>query len=51
MSDAASALRKIASDLRAEADRRDANRKIQTARVVMAAVGVEALRKLAGGRR
>lgn len=49
MSDAA-ALRKIAGDLRAEAGRRDADRKTQSTRVVVAAVGIEALRKLAGGR-
>jgi hypothetical protein len=49
MNDAA-ALRKIASDLRAEADRRDSARRVQSTRVVVAAVGIEALRKLAGGR-
>jgi hypothetical protein len=49
MSDAV-ALRKIANDLRAEADRRDVVRRVQSTRVVVAAVGIEALRKLAGGR-
>lgn len=49
MSDAA-ALRKIASDLRAEASRRDSERRIQSTRVIVAAVGIEALRKLAGER-
>lgn len=44
------ALRKIASDLRAEADRRDADRRIQSVRVITAAAGLAALRKLAGVR-
>jgi hypothetical protein len=48
MSDAAT-LRKIASDLRVEAERRDANRRTQSTRVIVAAVGIEALRRLAGG--
>lgn len=43
------ALRKIASDLRTEADRRDANQRVQSIRVVTAATGLTALRKLAGG--
>lgn len=49
MSDS-SVLRKIAGDLRAEAGRRDVDRKVQSTRIVVAAVGIEALRKLAGGR-
>jgi hypothetical protein len=44
------ALRKIASDLRAEADLRDAHRRIQSVRIITAAAGITALRKLAGGR-
>lgn len=44
------ALRKIASDLRAEAERRDASRRVQSVRIVTAAAGLAALRKLAGGR-
>lgn len=44
------ALRKIASDLRVEADRRDANQRTQSIRVITAAAGLTALRKLAGGR-
>jgi hypothetical protein len=44
------ALRKIASDLRVEADRRDASQRTQSIRVITAATGLTALRKLAGGR-
>ncbi len=43
-------LRKIASDLRVEAGLRDAHRKAQSVRIVTAAAGITALRKLAGGR-
>jgi len=43
-------LRKIASDLRAEAARRDAHQQAQSVRIVTAAAGLTALRKLAGGR-
>lgn len=42
-------LRKIASDLRAEAARRDAHQRAQSIRIVTAAAGLAALRKLAGG--
>lgn len=44
------ALRKIANDLRVEADRRDMHQQTQAIRVVTAAAGLTALRKLAGGR-
>ncbi len=43
------ALRKIASDLRVEADRRDAYQRTQAVRVITAATGLTALRKLTGG--
>jgi hypothetical protein len=44
------ALRKIASDLRVEADRRNASQRVQSVRIITAATGLTALRKLAGGR-
>lgn len=49
MSDAA-ALRKIANDLRAESRRRNAEAKVQSGRVIIAAVGLAALRGLMKGR-
>lgn len=42
-------LRKIANDLRVEADLRDVHRKAQSVRIITAAAGVTALRKFAGG--
>lgn len=44
------ALRKIANDLRTEADRRDAHQRVQSVRIITAAAGLTALHKLAGGR-
>ncbi len=44
------ALRKIANDLRIEADRRDTHQRTQSIRVITAAAGLTALRQLAGGR-
>lgn len=46
----ATTLRKIASELRTEANKRDYDQKIKSTRVITAAVGITALRKLAGGR-